>query len=89
MKPYSKRELTIQERVHNYRLSRPRNIIENVFGMLAMVWRALLTKLSMKIETVKQLTLSICILHNILIGNRNINREYMLNFIDREDVKEL
>ena len=43
MKPYSKRLLTITERVFNYRLSRARRIVENAFGILASRFQVLLT----------------------------------------------
>jgi hypothetical protein len=34
MKPYPNRNLGITQRVFNYRLSRVRRIVENVFGIL-------------------------------------------------------
>lgn len=86
MKPYTGRQLTLDQRVYNYRTSRPRNTIENTFGIMAMQWRALLTTLGTNIETTKDLVLAICILHNILVGDRLTNRDYFLNFVDHEDV---
>ena len=39
MKPYPERNLTVEERVFNYWLSRMRRIPENGFGILANRWR--------------------------------------------------
>ena len=38
MKPYAHRQLTKEQRVFNYRLSRGRRIVENAFGILAQRW---------------------------------------------------
>lgn len=52
MKPYSDRKLTTAQRIFNYRLSRARRIIENVFGLCAARFRVLLQPIEMCIECI-------------------------------------
>lgn len=43
LKPYSLRNLTMLQRVFNYRLSRARRVIENVFGIMSVRFRVMKT----------------------------------------------
>lgn len=69
MKPYSLRNLTMMQRVHNYRLSRARRVIENVFGIMSARFRVLLKPIQLDAEKTKKVTLACCVLHNFLIVN--------------------
>ena len=51
MKPYSSRNLTHEERIFNYRLSRARRVVENAFGILANRFGILLTTMQHHHET--------------------------------------
>ena len=66
MKPYTIRNLTHQQRIFNYRLSRARRIVENAFGILANRFGCLLTKMRQTPETVADIVLACCCLHNLL-----------------------
>lgn len=55
---------------HNTRLSRARRLIENAFGILAGTWRILLRRIDLQPDKVRTLTLTTCILHNMLRSNR-------------------
>lgn len=68
MKPYTNyyRPLTLEERIFNYRLSRARRIIENVFGILVSRFRVFDRRLAVKLGTVNKLVSAACALHNWL-----------------------
>lgn len=67
MKPYAQRGLHITQRIHNYRLSRARRVIENVFGIMSASSRVLLKPIALDAEKTKKITLAICVLHNYLL----------------------
>lgn len=82
MKPFSKRDLTRQEQVFNYRLSRARRIVENAFGILANRFGCLLTTLRVSPSTATDVVLACCILHNFL---RDANAAVPRGLVDEED----
>ena len=55
---------------HNARLSRARRLIENAFGILANTWRILLRRIDLQPDKVRAITLTTCILHNIIRAGR-------------------
>lgn len=66
MKPYAKRELSDQEAIYNYRCSRARRIVENVFGVMAARFRVLHTEMSFQPKEISYIIVAIATLHNIL-----------------------
>ena len=67
MKPYSKRKLTEEQRIFNYRLSRARRISENAFGIMSVRFRVLYSMMCLNAENATQVTLACCALHNMLM----------------------
>ena len=67
MKPYAKRQLTDEQRIFNYRLSRARRISENAFGILAVRFRVLYSMLCIAPERATSVVLACCALHNMLL----------------------
>ena len=70
MKPYSRETMQQKERIFNYRLSRARRVIENVFGIAASRFRVLRRPIIAKVETTTRATKAIVALHNYLMKNR-------------------
>lgn len=66
LKPFAQKELNKEKRVFNYRLSRARRIVENVFGILASKFRIFHTPINLKIENIEKVVMTCCVLHNFL-----------------------
>ena len=71
MKPYSRRCLTPEERIANYRISRARRTVENAFGILANVFRLLHTPILLQPDRATIIIQAMCVLHNFLRQNVN------------------
>ena len=70
LKPFNRKQLNNDKRIFNYRLSRCRRIIENVFGILANRFRIFHTAINMKLENIDTVVMACCALHNFLRRHR-------------------
>eukprot|EP00105_Crassostrea_gigas_P007335 XP_011421541.1 PREDICTED: protein ALP1-like [Crassostrea gigas] len=66
MKPYAQRQMTKDQRIFNYRLSRGRRIVENAFGILAQRWQILLTTMQHDPTTIAIIIETCVILYNLM-----------------------
>ena len=66
MKPYSQRNLTKEQRICNYRISRGRMIVENGFGILAQRWQVLLGTMQQEPDTARLIVEACVCLHNLM-----------------------
>ena len=64
VKPYSRRQLTREERIANYRISRGRRVVENYLS------RVLLTTMEQRPKVVRDIVLTCVVLHNIRAADR-------------------
>ena len=84
IKPYPGRNLTDEEKVYNYRVSRCRRVIENAFGILAARWSIFNRPIRATVEHVEQYVLAALALHNYL--RQTNNASYTPNgFVNSED----
>lgn len=70
MKPFSQRELTHEHRIFNYRLSRARRVVENVFGILAARFRIFTAPINLAMVNIDHVVMACCVLHNYLRRSR-------------------
>lgn len=67
MKSVPQRNITREQKVSNYRLSRARRIVENALGLLVALFRSLLTTIYLSSLKVQRVVLACCcFLHNFL-----------------------
>ncbi|XP_054082640.1 uncharacterized protein LOC128920140 [Zeugodacus cucurbitae] len=74
LKPYPGKNLTAGHRIFNYRLSRARRVVENVFGIMAKRFQILYRPIQLNEQKTTQITLACCTLHNFLINNTDAKR---------------
>nr|CAH7743610.1 unnamed protein product [Callosobruchus chinensis] len=67
MKPYpGTHEKGTKERVFNYRLSRARRIVENVFGIMSAVFKVLGKPMLLQLDKATDIVMTCALLHNFL-----------------------
>jgi len=66
MKRFSRKNLTTEQAIFNYRLSRARHIVENAFGILSSRFRILLKEINLCPEKATMIVLACTHLHNYL-----------------------
>ena len=66
VKPYIRRQLTREERIANYSISRGRRVVKNSFGILVKRFRVLLTTMEQRQKVVRDIVLTCVVQHNML-----------------------
>lgn len=66
MRPYPSRNISIKEKIYNYRLSCARKTVECTFGIMASKWRIFHRPLDTKLELCDYIVKACCILHNFV-----------------------
>lgn len=87
MKPFGRKNCTIEERIFNYRRSRARRVSENAFGIMANRFRPLLTSMQQDPKTVGTIVSACCCcLHNLMRIRYHVNQNLGM---DREENNQL
>ena len=66
VKPYNRRQLTREERIANYRISRGRRVVENPFDILVSRFRVLLGTMEPRPRVLRDIVFMFVVLHNML-----------------------
>lgn len=71
MKPFRQASLSsAKKEVYNYRTSRTRHIVENVFGILAARFCIFHTAINLEPQNIEKVVLAACALHNFFMDHQ-------------------
>lgn len=76
MKPYPLRNLSGEQQVFNYHLSRARRVVEDVFGIFANRFRVFRSPISLCPSKIETIVLAASALHNYLVATSDTPGEY-------------
>jgi len=77
MKPYPLRNLTREQRIYNYRLSRARRVVENTFGIMCSRFRIFGKAIGLSPEKVQNVVMAACCIHNFLLRDASSAAQYL------------
>lgn len=67
MKPYPRStNLSVKQKIFNYRLCRARRVVENAFGILCSRFRIFTRPMNTNLDTTESIIICCCVLHNFL-----------------------
>ncbi|CAK1598760.1 unnamed protein product [Parnassius mnemosyne] len=85
MKPFPFKNITHDQRIFSYRLSRARRVDENTFAILSSRFRVFRSHIGVQVNNMDPIVLACCALHNFL---RKQTLSYIIpRYIDRENTK--
>lgn len=88
MRPYPRTQLDNNKRNFNYRLSRARRCVENVFGILENRFRVFRQAIALEPSKVVIITKAACVLHTYLRTESLTHYTYTLHsLVDQEDTE--
>ena len=76
LRPYPQKNLTVEQRIANYCISRGRRISENILGILCNRWRCLRVPFLLCPVKVREIVLAILVLHNWLRADKSSKHIY-------------
>ena len=86
MKPFPGKNLTHDQQIFNYRLSRARRVSENAFGILAAKFRVFRSAITSKPEYVSKLIFASVVLHNYLRDNCRASDAQFIDWNEGDEV---
>ncbi|XP_037802039.1 protein ALP1-like [Penaeus monodon] len=90
MKPYPGQNLSVEQRIYNYRLSRARRISENAFGILVAKFRVFEKPIHSSPANTRKIIFATVVLHNFLRNNsRQLENENIGNGLENHGLQSL
>lgn len=89
MKPFpGNHEKGTLRRIFNYRCSRARRVVENVFGIMSSVFRVFRKPMLLEPEKVSMITMTCVLLHNYLQKSRTSSSMYTISSMFDSEIDE-
>jgi len=88
MKPYPDRNLTEDQNLFNYMLSRNRRVVECCFGILAKTWQVIYCTIWRDPRSASKIVLSLIAIHNF-IREDNIKNQKTYDLISENEVNHI
>ena len=82
MRPYSRSNFSLEEKIANYRISCGRRAVKNAFGILALRWQCLLSTMQHKPNVVQVIVKCTFVLHNLMRSRYPVHHQVLM---DRKD----
>lgn len=89
LRPFPGRSLNDKRRIFNYRLSRARQNIECMFGILSNKWRVFHTALLVEPDFAVVITKACCVLHNFIRRRDGYNTEDTQNCEMEDEIEKI
>ncbi|XP_067126070.1 uncharacterized protein [Centruroides vittatus] len=83
LKPYGGYDLTLEEQICNYRISRGCQVVEKAFGIFANILQVFLDPILLQPDKAHTLVLAGCELHNFLRSHES-TESWPVNYVDRD-----
>ena len=89
MKPYPRKNLSIQQIITNYRISRARRIVENAFGIATSRFRVFRRAINASVKTATEVTKAVVVLHNFLEESKIVTVPFVILTISEKETGEV
>lgn len=89
LRPYPRRNLSIAQRIYNYRLTRARRMVECAFGILCNKWRIFHRAIDVHLHFCEIIVKTCCVLHNFIRKRDGIRFEDTLHECPLDNIEAI
>lgn len=88
LRPYPGRNITEEQKIYNYRLSRARRVVESAFGIMVARFRICQGPITTSVETADKIIKAIVVLHNFLLSEPKYYSPQFSDLSENENIEE-